>query len=93
VVLARFLVVVKVDTARLARGQIDRGSTGSWPRLDWLVVNLTTARLARGQFDHGSACSWSNWPSNQIIPPKTGFSSVLIIKTGDVDVWALLAPP
>ena len=28
VVLARFLVVVKVDTARLARGQIDRGSTG-----------------------------------------------------------------
>ena len=24
-----FLVVVKVDTARLARGQIDRGSTGS----------------------------------------------------------------
>jgi hypothetical protein len=57
--------MVQWTTARLARGPVDHGSTGSWscgPRLDWLVVQWTTARMARGPVDHGSIGSWSSGP-------------------------------
>ena len=58
-------LVIELAKARLARGPLDHGSTGSWsngPRLDWLVVQWTTARLARGPVDHGSTGSWSSGP-------------------------------
>ena len=54
--LSKYDWMVQWTTARLARGPVDHGSTGSWssgPRLEWLVVQWTTARLARGPVDHG----------------------------------------